>query len=120
MFVLVGFGNELRRDHGPAVPVICPNCRNQTYLHLIEVKKRFSLFFVPLFPYDWSYYLLCDVCSRGIELNEEQFEKARKLCRATRAFREHRISEERYNQILNRSRLSERLAPVLIDHRESE
>jgi hypothetical protein len=120
MFVLVGFGNEQKRDYGAAVPVTCPNCHNQTYLHLVEVKKRFSLFFVPLFPYDSDYYLLCTVCSRGVELDEEQFEKAKKLCRATRAFREGRISEDEYNAILNRSHLARRFSPKLIEHPGNE
>lgn len=107
MFVLIGFGNEARHDHGPAISILCPNCHNQTYLRLIEIKKRFSLFFIPLFPYDWTYALVCDVCSRGVELDEEQFEKAKRVCRANRLFRQKRISEEKYNRVVHRSRLLE-------------
>ena len=120
MFVLIGFGNEKRHDYGPAIPILCPNCHNQAYLRLIEIKKRFSLFLVPLFPYDWTYLLVCEVCSRGIELDEEQFEKAKRLCRATRLLRQQRISEERYNEILNRSRLARRLRPKEVEYQESE
>jgi len=106
MFVLFGFGREKRRDYGPTIPIICPNCHNPTHLRLIEIEKWFSLFFVPILPYDSTYLLVCDVCSRGIELTEEQFEKAKRLCRATRAFREGKISEEKYDRIVRRAGLS--------------
>jgi len=120
MFVLFGLDKETRRDYGPAIPIVCPNCHNATYLRLIEVKKWFTLFFIPLFPYDSSYLLVCDVCSRGVELDDERFEKARKLCRAVRAFRERQISEERYNTILDRSRLLEYTSRRLERPPESE
>lgn len=120
MFVLIGFGNEARDDHGPAIPVVCPNCNNETTLRLVEVRKRFSLFFIPIFPYDWTYALVCPVCSHGLELDEEQFERAKRLVRARRAFRRGKITEQRYNEILGRSRLYKRLGPKQIPHREVE
>ena len=120
MFVLIGFGNEKQEDHGPAISVVCPNCNNETTLRLVEVKKRFSLFFVPLFPYEWTYALVCPICSRGLELNEEQYERAKRLVRARRAFQRGRISEARYQEILDASRLYKRLGPRQIPHREVE
>jgi len=107
MFVLFGFDHQIRRDHGPAIPIVCPNCHNATHLRLIEIKKWFTLFMIPIFPYDSDYLLVCDVCSRGIELDDEQFERAQRVCRAARAYREERISKERFEKILDRSRLLE-------------
>lgn len=107
MLVLFGFGRETSRDHGATVPVICPNCHNAVHLHLVEVKKWFSLFFIPLFPYEWTYWLKCPTCSRGIELDDEQFERAKRVCRARRLFRQRRITEQKYERIVQRSRLLE-------------
>jgi len=104
MFVL--FGNkEKEKNYGPALPVVCPNCQNATWLQLIEVEKWASLFFIPFAQYDSLYVLACPICSRGIELTEKQFERARRLVRAARAWRENRISEERYRGVLEETRL---------------
>jgi hypothetical protein len=107
MFILFGLDKQTRHDYGPTVPVVCPRCHNPTHLRLVEIKKWFTLFFVPLFPCEWTYRLECEICSRGVELNDEQFERAKRVCRAARAWREQRISEEKYNAILKRSRLLE-------------
>jgi hypothetical protein len=105
MFLLFGFGQEKAHDYGPALPVICPNCHNPVHLRLLEIKKWFSLFFIPVLPYESKYMLACEICSRGVPLTERQFERARKVCRAARAYRAGRISEAKYNRILERSRL---------------
>ncbi|MBM3333407.1 hypothetical protein FJY63_01985, partial [Candidatus Sumerlaeota bacterium] len=37
--------------------------------------------------------------------SDEDFERAKRICRAARAFRKQRISEEEYQRIVERSRL---------------
>ena len=106
MFIL--FGNkETRHNYGPIIPVICPHCHNPTNLRLGETKKWFTLFLIPILPYESTYWLTCEICSRGVELDDDQFEKAKRVCRAARAWRAERISRERYETILKRSRLIE-------------
>jgi len=105
MFVLFGLDKETRRDYGPTIPVVCPRCHNSTHLRLVEIKRWFTLFFIPLFPCQWTYRLECAICSRGVELDDEQFERAKRVCRAARALRQGRVSDERFQAIVERSRL---------------
>jgi hypothetical protein len=104
MFLLFGVKDK-EIDHGPVLPVVCPNCHNQTWMRLVEIEKWAAIFFIPIAPYDGSYMLACDVCSRGIELTEKQFERAKKLVRAAKAMHKERITAERYKEIVERSRL---------------
>lgn len=107
MFILFGFDKETRRDYGAAFPVICPRCHNPTRLRVVEIKKWFTLFLIPILPYESTYWLRCEICSHGVKLSDDQFEKAKRLCRAARAVQEERMSEERYHLFLERSRLLE-------------
>lgn len=114
MFLIFGVGKDTKEDFGAAVPVVCPNCNNATDLHLIKIKKWFALFFLSIFPYRSDYYLMCKICSRGVRLTDQQAERAKRLVRATRAFRKRRVSEERYNDIVRQSKILnrvKRLAP---------
>jgi hypothetical protein len=104
MFWLFGVKDK-EIDHGPAIRVVCPNCGNETWFHLMEIEKWAAVFFIPIAPYDGTYLLACDICSRGIELTEKQFQRARKLVRAAKALRTERISAERYAELVARSRL---------------
>jgi len=104
MFILFGV-KEKRRDHGSTISIVCPNCGNRTNLRLVEIEKWFAVFFIPILPYDSIYRVQCEICSRGMELSDEDFERAKRICRAARAFRKQRISEEEYQRIVERSRL---------------
>ena len=79
MFIIFGWGRETIKDLGPVEEHICPNCRNKKYWHLIQLRKWFSLFFIPLIPYEGSYSLLCPICKQGISLDEKEFNKLKLL-----------------------------------------
>lgn len=96
MFFLFGWGRQTTADLGPTLPVSCPNCSNQTWFHLQSYTTWFSLFFVPVFPYDTKNVLLCPICSRGIELGADQVEKAKQLNRLANAFLAKEIPEIEY------------------------
>ncbi len=118
MFVLFGFDKEKIKDHGPAIPMVCPRCHNPTHFRLVEVSKWFTLFLIPIFPYEWTYWLKCDICSHGAELDDERFERAQRVARAFRKWRDAQISEERYNTLLRKSRLLEYTERRLMRSRE--
>jgi hypothetical protein len=94
MFFLFGWGHQTTKDYGPAVPMTCPNCRNNAYWHLLHIRVWFTLFFVPVIPYESKHYLLCEICSRGMELNGEQITKAKELSAATAAYLNKAMTEE--------------------------
>ncbi len=96
MFILFGFGHRTVKEYGPTLPTKCSNCNNSTFWRLSYSRSWFTLFFIPIIPYQSKYYLLCEICSRGMELEGPQIEKAKQLNRLTRAFLAKQISEEKY------------------------
>jgi hypothetical protein len=96
MVVIFGFGAGKSEDLGEAVPTVCPNCHNQVILHHVRSKKSVSLYFVPVVPYGTSDYLVCPVCSRGLQLSRTQLAHVDPMKRATASFRRGRLSEADY------------------------
>jgi len=78
------------------VATVCPNCHNQVVLHHVRSKKKVSLYFVPVVPYGTDDYLVCPVCSRGMQLSRTQLPHVAPMKRATASFRAGRLSEADY------------------------
>jgi zinc-ribbon family/Short C-terminal domain len=94
--VIFGFGPGKQEDLGEVAPVVCPNCHNQVFLHHVQSKKKFSLYFVPVVPYGTDDYLVCPVCSRGLQLSGAQLPHVRSMSSASAAFRTGRMTEVQY------------------------
>jgi Short C-terminal domain/zinc-ribbon family len=94
--VIFGFGPGKPDDLGEVAPAVCPNCHNQVFLHHVRSKKRVSLYFVPVVPYGTDDYLVCPVCSRGLQLNNPQLPYIRSMSGATASFRTGRLAEAPY------------------------
>ena len=94
--VIFGFGPGKPDDLGEVAPAVCPNCHNQVFLHHVRSKKRFSLYFVPVVPYGTDDYLVCPICSRGLQLSNPQLPYIRSMSGATASFRTGRLAEAAY------------------------
>ena len=94
--VIFGFGPGKPDDLGEVAPAVCPNCHNQVFLHHVRSKKRVSLYFVPVVPYGTDDYLVCPVCSRGLQLSNTQMPYIRSMSGATASFRTGRLAEGPY------------------------
>jgi uncharacterized protein YbaR (Trm112 family) len=94
--VIFGFGRDQTDDQGEVAPGICPNCHNQVFLHHVRSKKHVSLYFVPVVPYGTEDYLVCPVCSRGLQLSSSQLPYVRSMSGATASFRRGRLPEAQY------------------------
>jgi hypothetical protein len=94
--VIFGFGPGKQEDLGEVAPAVCPNCHNQVFLHHVRSKKRFSLYFVPVVPYGTDDYLVCPICSRGLQLSSAQLPAIRSMSGATGSFRTGRLAEAPY------------------------
>ena len=68
MLLLLGFGNKDTKVLGRGNPIVCPNCNNERRWQVVEVKKKISLYFIPVATYARDYYYLCPVCRLGEEL----------------------------------------------------
>jgi zinc-ribbon family/Short C-terminal domain len=96
MVVIFGFGAGSPEDQGEVAPCVCPNCHNQVFLHHVRSKKSVRLYFVPVVPYGTDDYLVCPVCSRGLQLSGAQLPRVRSMSAATASFRTGRLSEAGY------------------------
>jgi zinc-ribbon family len=96
MVVIFGFGAGSPEDQGEVAPCVCPNCHNQVFLHHIRSKKSVRLYFVPVVPYGTDNYLVCPVCSRGLQVSDAQLRHVRPMSSATASFRAGRLSQDRY------------------------
>ena len=96
MVVIFGFGPGSPEDQGEVAPCVCPNCHNQVFLHHIRSKKSVRLYFVPVVPYGTQNYLVCPVCSRGLQVGDAQLRHVRSMSAATASFRAGRLSQGRY------------------------
>jgi hypothetical protein len=93
MVVIFGFGPGKGEDLGEVVPTVCPNCHNQVFLHHVRSKKSVRLYFVPVVPYGTDDYLVCPVCSRGLQLGAPQLPHLPAMSASTASFRAGRLSE---------------------------
>jgi hypothetical protein len=96
MVVIFGFGPGKGEDQGEVAPCVCPNCHNQVFLHHVRSKKSVRLYFVPVVPYGTDDYLVCPVCSRGLQISQAQLPHVRSMSGATAGFRAGRYSEAQY------------------------
>jgi hypothetical protein len=71
-FIIFGWGAGFSKDFGPVGLHRCPNCNNEAPWHLARRRKWFTLFFVPVFPYESTHMLLCPVCGRGIQVSGKE------------------------------------------------
>lgn len=75
MPIIFGWGYKKTKNHGPAYKKKCDNCHNESEYTLIEISIWFTLFFIPVFPYERHYLLMCPICGNGFELNKQAFEE---------------------------------------------
>jgi Short C-terminal domain len=96
MVVIFGFGAGSPEDLGAVAPAVCPNCHNQVFFHHVRSKKSVRLYFVPVVPYGTDDYLVCPVCSRGLQISRAQLPHLRTMAAAATSFRAGRLSQAQY------------------------
>ena len=94
--VIFGFGRGRQEDLGEVAPAVCPNCHNQVYLHHVRSKKTVRLYFVPVVPYGTDDYLICPICSRGLQLSRAQLTHVRSMSTASASYRAGRLADAQY------------------------
>ena len=66
------------------------------FLRYVRSKKSVRLYVVPVVPYGTDNYLVCPVCSRGLQVSGTQLRHLRSMSSATASFRAGRLSPARY------------------------
>ncbi len=75
--VIFGFGPGEQEDLGEIAPSVCPNCHNQVFFHHVH-------------------YLVCPICSRGLQISSAQLPYVRSMSSAAASFRAGRLAEAPY------------------------
>jgi uncharacterized protein YbaR (Trm112 family) len=77
MFFIFGWGHQTREQFDSRLHMRCPLCHNDVRLILVSVTKWFTLFFLPIIPYSWVYFLGCPICSHGVMVDKARFSRIR-------------------------------------------
>jgi len=96
MVVIFGFGEGKHDDLGEVAPAVCPNCHNQVFIHHVRSKKSVRLYFVPVVPYGTNDYLVCPICSWGLQVSQAQLPAVRSMSSTVASFRAGRLAEGPY------------------------
>lgn len=101
MFFLFGWGHTIRKDIGPAFSHVCAHCHNEALWEVQRISVWFTLFFIPVFPYEWKYFLYCPVCTYGVILDQAQRKEIVPLAQANKLLLTGKISELEHQLRIN-------------------
>lgn len=73
LFFVFGWGKVTKKVVGPMFEKTCGYCNCTQTWQLCKNRTWFTLFFIPVIPYNTKYSISCPNCGSFIELSEEQF-----------------------------------------------
>lgn len=73
--IIWGWGRVTKKFIGGVFQRTCNYCNQTSIWQLCIVRTWFTLFFIPVIPYEKRYRIACPSCGSYIELTKEQFEK---------------------------------------------
>ena len=70
---MIIFGSKGYKNHvgTSKLSQTCSHCNNFVTYEVFEVGRKFSLFFIPLFPISKKEMVLCPICNYGYEVTKE-------------------------------------------------
>ena len=71
-FIIFGWGRRHIKNIGSTIIQKCSICSHKSYFSLVRSREWFTLFFIPIFPYETKYYLECPVCRNGFEIEDNE------------------------------------------------
>lgn len=74
MFIIFGTRRKVKKSHGRTI-YHCNHCNNNAYWDIVEVVEWFTLFFIPIFPVQRDYYLMCPICSHGAKISSQEYKR---------------------------------------------
>ncbi len=105
MFFIFGWGRTSNNDFGPTRYTKCRNCNNESFWHLMHRRVWFTLFFIPVFPYESDHYLLCRICTQGFKLSSDEIQKYIELNGLTRSLMAEEMTPEEYGSQVEKRKL---------------
>jgi hypothetical protein len=71
VFFFAGYGGK-SVILGQSSPILCVNCHNTNPHNILENTKRLSVFFISIVKWEYKYFSVCPVCTRGPELKNKE------------------------------------------------
>ncbi len=96
MFFIFGWGRTKKNNLGPVFENHCTHCNNDKYWNLVTATKWFTLFYIPVIPYETQHYVLCPVCEYGIKLDSQKFEELKPIAENNNALVKGEITQAQY------------------------
>lgn len=96
MFILFGWGHQTTKIFGFTIKNLCSNCNNEEYWVLQRTITWFTLFFIPVIPYSFKYFLYCPICERGIYLDHNQVQTFKPLAENNQLLIDGKITPEEH------------------------
>jgi len=96
MLVIFGWGFTTTHVFGAVFPMLCPNCHNEQFWVLRRIRRWFTFFFIPIFPYESSHALMCPICGVGREMNGVELKRAKLFAETNVAYQAGTLHEEAY------------------------
>jgi hypothetical protein len=93
MFFIFGWGGGEPKYHGPTFAIPCGNCDKKEPWSLVSITQYFTLFFIPIFPYETNYLLTCPICNHGTHITAQVFNKLKPVAENNLNFLNKSISQ---------------------------
>jgi uncharacterized protein YbaR (Trm112 family) len=100
--VLFGWRKGDAADLGEVVPVLCPSCRTQVFLHHVRTEQWVSLYYGSTGPPGANEYLICPTCRAGLAIRPEQQAAVDQMQLTTAMYRRGVTSPEAYRGLVER------------------
>lgn len=103
MPIFFGWGRQTTWNVGPVFQQLCSHCNNDDYWVLTRRITWFTLFFIPIIPYNIKYIVTCPTCEYGIQLDGKKFEEMRVIAENNTALINGIITPAQYKYNINQN-----------------
>jgi transcription elongation factor Elf1 len=74
MIFIFGVGYTKTYNYRAEKEFECPRCGNNVFLNLTKITKWFTMFFIPVFPYETKYIISCPDCKYEVSVDKIKFD----------------------------------------------
>ncbi|PIS42729.1 MAG: hypothetical protein COT24_01890 [Candidatus Kerfeldbacteria bacterium CG08_land_8_20_14_0_20_40_16] len=96
--IIFGWGHQKTKNYGPVFEYTCSNCHNKNFWQLVSISTWFTLFFIPIFPYENKHLLICPVCTYGAKIERKEVENLKQLANFNSDLINGRITDQEHKQ----------------------
>lgn len=99
--MIFGWGHQKQKYLGEVFQHQCEHCNNNVEWVLHKSSVWFTLFFVPVVPYQNENLVSCPVCSYGYKIEDYKLDIYESLVKLYKDFKNGVIKEDDYSKIVD-------------------